>query len=90
MQKLQMFFHSNNTINFVLCNQTFTTPYAQGQNFKAPHTIMVDYAFHNLVDIEIYRLVVVYFEKKTMFKSCDYTKLPNKTLLFQLLQMHLI
>jgi len=31
---------------------------------KAPHMIMVDYAFHNLVDIKIYRLVVVYLEKK--------------------------
>jgi hypothetical protein len=51
MQKLHVFFHSNNAINFVVCNQTFTTPYAQGQNFKAPHMIMVDYAFHDLVDI---------------------------------------
>lgn len=51
MQKLDMFFHSNNAINFVVCNQTFTTRYAQGQNFKAPHMIMVDYAFHDLVDI---------------------------------------
>jgi hypothetical protein len=83
-----MFFHGNNAINFVVCNQTFTTPYAQGQNFKAPHMIMVDYAFHDLVDIEIFNLVVEYLEKKTMSKSCDYTKLPNKTLLFQL-QMHL-
>ncbi len=89
MRKLHMLFHGNNAINFVVCNQTFTPPYAQGQNFKAPHMIMVDYAFHNLVDIQIYKLVVVYIEKKTMSKSCDYTRLPNKTLLFQLFQMHL-
>jgi hypothetical protein len=77
-----MFFHGNNAINFVVRNQTFTTPYAQGKNLKAPHMIMVDYAFHNLVDIEIYRPVVVYLEKKTMLKSCDYMRLPCKTYFF--------
>jgi len=28
-----MFFHGNNAINFVVCNQTFTTLYAQGPTY---------------------------------------------------------
>jgi len=39
-----VFFHHNNGICFVVCKQAFVASNAQGQNFKATHVIVMDYA----------------------------------------------
>ncbi len=54
-----LFFHGDNVICFVACNQTFVAFDAQGSNFKAIHGIVTNYTFHNLVGIDIYGLVVI-------------------------------
>jgi hypothetical protein len=41
------------------CNHTFMAFDAQGSNFKAIHGIVTNYTFHNLVEIDIYGLVVI-------------------------------
>jgi len=48
--------------NLWWCIQTFVVPHAQGHNFKATNLIVTNYPSHYLVSIEIYGLVVVYFE----------------------------
>jgi hypothetical protein len=54
-----MVFHGSNAICFVVNNETFMTPSAQNQNFRATCMIVIDYASHDLSCIHIYRLVVI-------------------------------
>jgi hypothetical protein len=60
MFNFHMFFHDNNVICFVICNQTFLT--SRFYNFKTTHVIVTNYACHHLVEIEIYGLVIIYLK----------------------------
>lgn len=66
---LYVLLRSNCPIGLVVKNETFVTPHAKGQSFWPNCHIMANYAYHDLVFLMVYKLVIVHLENRCRLVS---------------------